>query len=48
MNLEEARQKIDSIDKELIKLFEERMKAVCDVAKYKKEKYVKILKKVSE
>ncbi len=37
MNLEEARQKIDSIDKELIKLFEERMNAVCDVARYKKE-----------
>ena len=37
MNLEEARQKIDSIDTELIRLFEERMKAVCDVAKYKKE-----------
>lgn len=37
MNLEEARQKIDSVDKELIKLFEERMNAVCDVARYKKE-----------
>ena len=37
MNLEEARQKIDSIDKELIKLFGERMNAVCDVARYKKE-----------
>ncbi len=37
MNLDEARQKIDSIDKELIKLFEERMNAVCDVARYKKE-----------
>jgi len=37
MNLEEARQKIDSIDKELVKLFEERMDAVCDVARYKKE-----------
>ncbi|MBQ7986209.1 MAG: chorismate mutase [Clostridia bacterium] len=37
MNLDEARQKIDSIDNELIKLFEERMNAVCDVARYKKE-----------
>ncbi len=37
MNLEEARQKIDSIDNELVKLFEERMNAVCDVARYKKE-----------
>ena len=37
MNLEESRKKIDSIDKELIKLFKERMDTVCDVAKYKKE-----------
>lgn len=37
MNLDEARQKIDSIDKELIKLFQMRMNAVCDVARYKKE-----------
>ncbi len=37
MNLNEAREKIDSIDKELIKLFKERMNAVCDVARYKKE-----------
>lgn len=37
MNLEEARQKIDSVDKELVKLFAERMNAVCDVARYKKE-----------
>lgn len=37
MNLDEARQKIDSIDKELVKLFEERMNAVCEVARYKKE-----------
>lgn len=38
MNLDEARQKIDSVDNEIIKLFEERMNAVCDVARYKKEK----------
>lgn len=37
MNLDEAREKIDSIDKELVKLFEERMNAVCEVARYKKE-----------
>ena len=37
MNLEEARQKIDSVDKELAKLFKEHMDAVCDVARYKKE-----------
>lgn len=42
MNLEEARQKIDSIDKELIRLFEERMNAVCDVARYKKENGIPI------
>lgn len=37
MNLEEARKKIDSVDKELIRLFEERMNAVCEVARNKKE-----------
>lgn len=42
MNLEEARQKIDSIDKELIKLFSKRMNAVCDVARYKKENGIPI------
>ena len=37
MNLNEAREKIDNIDKELINLFKERMDAVCEVARYKKE-----------
>lgn len=35
--IDEARIKINKIDKEMIKLFEERMKAVLDVLKYKKE-----------
>lgn len=34
--IEESRKKIDEIDKELVKLFKERMKAASDVAEYKK------------
>ncbi len=36
--LEESREKIDSIDKEITRLFEERMHAVEGVIQYKKEK----------
>lgn len=36
-SLDEARIKINEIDKEMAKLFEERMKAVLEVLKYKKE-----------
>ena len=35
--IDEARVKINNIDKEMVKLFEERMKAVLDVLKYKKQ-----------
>ena len=35
--LDESRKKINEIDKEMARLFEERMKAVLDVLKYKKE-----------
>lgn len=35
--IDEARVKINAIDKEMVKLFEERMKAVLDVLKYKKQ-----------
>ena len=35
--LEESREKIDSIDKEITRLFEERMHAVEGVIQYKKE-----------
>lgn len=34
--IEESRQKIDAIDKEMIRLFCERMKVTCDVAEYKR------------
>lgn len=37
MNLEEARETIDRIDNDMVKLFSERMAAVTEVAKYKKE-----------
>ena len=36
-SLDEARVKINEIDKEMARLFEERMKAVLEVLKYKKE-----------
>lgn len=35
--IDEARIKINEIDKKMVELFEERMKAVFDVLKYKKE-----------
>ena len=35
--IDEARKKINAIDEEMVKLFEERMAAVLDVLKYKKE-----------
>ncbi len=42
MDLEKARQSIDRIDDQLIKLFEERMNIVLDVAAYKKENGVPV------
>lgn len=36
-SLDDARKKINEIDKEMARLFEERMKAVLEVLKYKKE-----------
>ena len=36
-SLDEARKKINEIDKEISRLFEERMTAVSEVLKYKKE-----------
>lgn len=38
MNLDESRRRIDDIDNSLIKLFEERMNIVKDIAAYKKQK----------
>ncbi|MBR3588836.1 MAG: chorismate mutase [Clostridia bacterium] len=37
MNIEELRNKIDIIDTELVKLFQERMKTASQIADYKKE-----------
>ncbi len=42
VSLEESRKKIDEIDMQLMKLFEERMKVVVDVAMYKKENNLEI------
>ena len=41
--LEECRLKIDAIDNEIIRLYEERMKAVKDVAEYKIENGLGVL-----
>lgn len=43
VSLEESRKKIDKIDKELVKLFEERMNIVIDVANYKKVNNIPVL-----
>lgn len=42
-NLEELRDEIDNIDKELVILFEKRMQAVLEVSKYKLENDIDIL-----
>ena len=41
--LENLREKIDTIDREMIALFEKRMDVVCDIAKYKKKNKLPIL-----
>ena len=41
--LEECRLKIDAIDNEIIRLYEERMKAVKDIAEYKSENGLEVL-----
>ncbi len=42
ISLEESRNKIDEIDDKLIRLFEERMETVADVAEYKKDNGIEI------
>ena len=42
MKLQESRQKIDAINKELIRLFEERLSIVVDIARYKEEHQMQI------
>ncbi len=42
VSLEDSRKKIDEIDMQLMKLFEDRMKVVVDVAMYKKENNLEI------
>ncbi len=42
VSLEDSRKKIDEIDEKIMKLFEERMKTVVDVALYKKENGLEI------
>ena len=44
LNLAEIRGKIDKIDAEIAKLFEERMNAVHEVAEYKKAKQLQAQK----
>ena len=47
-DLIKCRHRIDEIDGELMKLFEERMKVVLDVAQYKKENNMPIFHKERE
>lgn len=46
--LEEARKKINQIDEEMIRLFEERMATVIEVAAYKRENNLPILDEARE
>ena len=48
MELSDYREKIDSIDKELIKLFAERMDTAAEIARYKKEHGMKVLDSARE
>ncbi len=48
MNIEELRNKIDSIDEELTKLFQERMETASMIADYKKEKGLPVFDKERE
>lgn len=43
MDLNEARKIIDRVDKELVQLIEERMEAVVEVGKYKREHNLPVL-----
>ena len=47
-NLEQNRQLINSIDQQMVKLFEERMNIVKDIALYKKENNLPILNEARE
>jgi len=47
-SLNKLRDDIDSIDKELVKLFEKRIEKVIEIADYKKEKNIPILNKNRE
>ena len=48
VDLKESRKKIDNIDKEIAKLFEERMKVATDVAAYKRSTGKKVFDPVRE
>ena len=48
MELSDYREKIDSIDKELVKLFAERMDTAAEIARYKKEHGMKVLDSARE
>lgn len=48
MELKDLREKIDAIDDEMIRLFQERMRVAADVAAYKKESGMAVLDKARE
>ncbi|MBQ1277550.1 MAG: chorismate mutase, partial [Thermoguttaceae bacterium] len=47
-NLDEQRNRIDSIDDQIVKLFRERMDVAAEVARYKKEHGVNVLSRERE
>lgn len=46
--MKEARKKIDAIDKQMIKLFEERLALVSEIAEYKKKNHISIFDEARE
>ena len=48
MDLKELREKIDKIDDEMVRLFQERMRVSADIAAYKKENGMAVLDKTRE
>lgn len=46
--LKSFREEIDNVDKEIVRLFEKRMKLVSEVAKYKKENNIEVYSKNRE
>ena len=48
MSLEELREKIDAVDDQLVRLFQERMQVAAEIAKYKAERDLPVLQPARE